>query len=749
MASPLRGYRWVAHIFPRRRFGRRPLPRVPCVRLLAAVRGATAPQRVGEPAWHRRDRRRRAAARTLLRVAAASRLLNDQHSAQRGQRAPCSLRDAMPNGRQGGHVGGNRGGDGAGGRTGSSGGGGGGGIRGGGNGVVPKPWDCTVCGIPGNWASRWRCRECDAYGPRGPPPSSQRGGGDFRSGGKGGGRGGAAGGGTTGAAASPTFAQRQLQRQQQEAREQRQQQQQQQRSAAAEKRRADDLQAEVARLQRELAARANCTDHSADPEDVDFDDMDTAENKFSSWTEEERQRQVEVVRGGIPYLESRFGVDSEEVEAAREEVEALLRASREAKPYRTHRGQLERRKSRLDAQQERDKEQLEQIQAEISDAQERLAKVQASIDDRAKLIDKVDAELKELLRKALAEDGDPPAAPSATAAGVAAKAEAWSTVEATLSDMATNAGLPAEQAQQMASFLALFRQVATNVLASPGGSSLATPPACGPRWANCAARKSTTPSATTGTTQAGGNAHGMATGTTSTTQSSSSCSSPGKTDEQVQPQPPTPVVPQPQTPSHAGLAAMPNVLAPHQHSPSRQHQRTMGDRSAEGERDGNANRRQRSSSCSREARKAEAAKSAQEGNERAGGSRGQGTGGGEGAGSAGDAGGAIPASGQDRQGGDGWMDDGRVATVQIGTEDSDADATDTDVGLLSDDGATGVADIDMDVREGETERERKSRISKYFKDRLEARAAKAKKAKEERRKAARARHGVRVSRKGD
>ncbi len=59
---------------------------------------ATA-QRDGEPSWHRRRRRQRANARTILRVAAASRLLRGHHSAQRASRGAAP---AMPNGRQGG-----------------------------------------------------------------------------------------------------------------------------------------------------------------------------------------------------------------------------------------------------------------------------------------------------------------------------------------------------------------------------------------------------------------------------------------------------------------------------------------------------------------------------------------------------------------------------------------------------------------------------------------------------------------------
>ncbi len=56
--------------------------------------GATA-QRVGEPAWHRRRRRQRGTARTILRIAAAGRLIACHHSSS-------TLR-AMPGGRGAGH----------------------------------------------------------------------------------------------------------------------------------------------------------------------------------------------------------------------------------------------------------------------------------------------------------------------------------------------------------------------------------------------------------------------------------------------------------------------------------------------------------------------------------------------------------------------------------------------------------------------------------------------------------------------
>ncbi len=71
---------------------------------------------------------------------------------------------------------------------------------------------------------------------------------------------------------------------------------------------------------------------------------------------------------------------------------------------------------------------------------------------------------------------------------------------------------------------------------------------------------------------------------------------------------------------------------------------------------------------------------------------------------------------------------------------SDGDESISDVDLWSDSEAGGtaeVADIDMDVRQNETEAERRTRISDFFKEKLRARA----KRKQQQRRAASARDG--------
>ncbi len=66
----------------------------------------TTPQRAGEAAWHRRARRQRGAARTLLRVAAAASALRQHHSAAR------PMRSGRGEGGKGGHGGKGKGGGG-------------------------------------------------------------------------------------------------------------------------------------------------------------------------------------------------------------------------------------------------------------------------------------------------------------------------------------------------------------------------------------------------------------------------------------------------------------------------------------------------------------------------------------------------------------------------------------------------------------------------------------------------------------
>ncbi len=578
-----------------------------------------------------------------------------------------------------------------------------------------------------------------------------------------GGRGGA-GNLATAANAQPTFAQRQLQRQQQDNRDQ-------QRKAAEERRRNLDLQAEVERLQRELASARK--DDAAEEEDAD---MDTTDDQYASWSEEERKQRIDVVKGGLPYLETRFGVDSEEVANARDQIEALQRASREAKPYRTHRAQLERRKARLDAQQERDAEEVEQLQRQINDAKERLENVQSTMEERSKNIDKVDAELKELLRKAVAEDDEAGAA-ATPAAAPAPREQAWSTVEATLAELASSAQVPADQAQQLAGFLALFRQVATNVLASPGGAAMATPPT--QTWGTTATKKMAAAADAAATAAATADTRRKGEGTPNGADAkggggSSSASGSGGNGAA---QPVTPQVQIPRTPtqrsqgdglasavaaSSSGGNAQGQAVAKPAHegllqSPIDQQLWPGGGRRTLGKEDEGAGRRQRSNSCSREQRKAEASRAAAAAHGASAGPRG-----GEGHhGAAHEAGGDTSTATNGEGAGamanmatDPATHTGAIAggsaeasQMQIGTDISEGDAGSglSDIELWSDSEFAGAADVDMDARDGETDEQRKARISKFFRDRMQERARKAKREG----RWTRATRTVRKPRKGD
>jgi hypothetical protein len=230
-----------------------------------------------------------------------------------------------------------------------------------------------------------------------------------------------------------TLAERQLQRQRDELR--------------AQKRKSED---EVRKLREEnsrLAAAANAArsanggeargaaDGDADLDGGD-DDMDCAE-AYSSWTESERKEQLEVSRGGLAYAIKRHGERSEEADAVRAEIEALQRASRDAKPFRAHRSHLERRRDKLRRQQERDGEEIERVQAAIEEQQSQLDELRKAVAERSKALASVEDELTELVKKALAEDG-----------GADGDAATWTAEAATstIRSMAAKPGIPREVA---------------------------------------------------------------------------------------------------------------------------------------------------------------------------------------------------------------------------------------------------------------------------------------------------------------
>ncbi len=379
-----------------RRARRCPLPRP----LFVAT-----PQRAGEPAWHRRARRQRGEARAWLRVAAAGRALASHHSRQNHGHLGSS---AMPNGLSRGK--GSASGSGKGGK------GGGGGGKGGGTSADSPQWDCHICGLPGNFGWRLRCRGCDAIrrgkGPTSVLPAAAE----------------------HGKSGSPqSLAERQVKQLREEQRKQRQ--------ADEEEKR--QLREALARLRTEAEGRKGKASVEDDG-DVDGDEMDVSTSIYSSWTEEERRKKLDEARGGLAYLVSEFGEDSEQANSAREKIAAIQRASRDAKPFKAHRGLLERKRERLKEKQARDEAEVARITAELAELETKRKALQATLDERSKQINDVEGELAEVVKRALAE-GD--------AAGDAGRGEddataPWSAHSASiaLQTMAAKPGVPPELA---------------------------------------------------------------------------------------------------------------------------------------------------------------------------------------------------------------------------------------------------------------------------------------------------------------
>ncbi len=376
-------------------------------------RAATAatPQRAGEPSWHRRARRRRGEARAWLRVAAASRLLQAHHSSYRCA-SPSGA--TMPNGAS-------RGGKGSTGGGGKGGKGGGWGGKGGGPASDSPAWDCHICGLPANFGWRARCRGCDV---------TRKGKGDN---------------GVAGVTSdkgrdgkTQSLAERQLKQMREE----------QKRLRLAHEEENKQLRDALARMrakatgQKEKMPGEDEVDGDADEE------MDTAADTYASWTEDERQKKLEEVRGGLAYIIGKHGEDSQEANGIREEMAAIQRASRDAKPFKAHRSLLERKRERLKEKQARDEADEARITSELEELETKRKNLRSAMEERGRQISQVEEELAELVRKALAE-GD--------AAGAAGRNDDVSTTpwsaqaaSATLRAMASKPGVPPEFAALLA-----------------------------------------------------------------------------------------------------------------------------------------------------------------------------------------------------------------------------------------------------------------------------------------------------------
>ncbi len=397
---------------------------------------ATA-QRDGEPAWHRRQRRARAQARVLVRVAAAKALLGAHHSAQRRATRPAA--DLIDNAR----MASNR------------------------NdalklipGVSRYPlWSCGKCGGADNWGDRVGCRFCFQE-----PPSSVRrrqqeskrrgaadagatvgkgGGGGIASNSTGGGGKGGPGAkrppnrGTTGgrsyaealaggrgAAADPSIT-----------------------TELQELRRSND------RLVRQLEqARAAAASQRA--KDDDEEDGDEAAEE----QERARDDQIKNLQSNMRALVALFGEDSPEHRRKRDELDALLKAKREGRPLKTQLQNVDRRIDRQKARVEKLDAQVGRICSDIAELREELEKVEGELTEAKETLAATEEERKSLLlREAQAQsDGSQPGAEGSK---LPDGEREWSSMCALIRDRAGQPGVHAELASQVSSALELLRQL--------------------------------------------------------------------------------------------------------------------------------------------------------------------------------------------------------------------------------------------------------------------------------------------------
>ncbi len=320
---------------------------------------------------------------------------------------------------------------------GSTKGGGGGGNGGKGGGLSassrtqPGDWACLLCGVQANRDWRERCRNCEAY---------------------------------RNVQMETVFnehAKKQMQQQRRNTQTQQQQRQRQQQQQAQANKDDDDrrrLRQQVERLRAELAAsRMHHMQVDEDEGDEDEEDVDES-TRYSAWSEEERSKRIDLARGGLAYAVAAHGEDSDQAQRLRDEISAIQKASREAKPFKAHRNQLERRKEDLQRKQDRDEAAIAAAQVEISELQEKVKTLQATVDDRAKQLRQVSDELNEIVRKALEEGRDEEGKEGDKNSSAGAQAGAhWTTLAAAASGLVGHPGVP----QDVASLLAQLQQVAS------------------------------------------------------------------------------------------------------------------------------------------------------------------------------------------------------------------------------------------------------------------------------------------------
>ncbi len=349
---------------------------------------AITAQRTGEPAWHRRQRRRRAQDRVLARVAAAREALARHHSAQHNGAAKFLMYRNVP--------------------------------------FIPdvprginlskglRPWSCN-CGEADNWLCRPRCKKCGREQPsriaadakkmaercrrerdegrrspsrgrsrerdqRGRSKSRGRDGGGNSGNKKSGGKGGGGGGSNNNGGSSKTYAE--AARRTEELK----------RQVAAERREKEALAKKLA-----AATARNDGDGNAAAE-ASHDDDDEAD------AEEARDNRLLQLQSAIEALEPVVDADDAKLGALRGERDALVKARREGKPLKIQLLTLDRKLG----QKRTAIKKVEAKQSEAWAAVERTRKEAEALDkeheDLLQELDTLESDKKDLLRREL--DGD-------------------------------------------------------------------------------------------------------------------------------------------------------------------------------------------------------------------------------------------------------------------------------------------------------------------------------------------------------
>ncbi len=394
--------------------------------------GAATAQRAGEPAWHRRQRRIRAQARVIARIAAAKSVLADHHSAQRrpssgfsgGGRMAKQANDAQAASGQ---------------------------RRG-------PPWSCN-CGAVDNWGDRRKCRVCkrdapaavlrrqkEAQAAANAQATSAGGSGGKQRGG--GGAGGAAARAGSAARSAPSYA------------------------SVARSNGNDDISRELAdlrraneQLQRQVAAlRAG---NNEEPEEDDA--MDTGNG------EKEREERIKVLGDNLKYVALVFSEESDEYRAKKAELDSLVRARREGKPLNV---QIQRVDRRIEAQKKRLAKAEEQVGLErqrVVDAQSDLAAAQKEAAETKSGLEELEGERKQLLireARALEQQAPAPAQPA-----VVSEVEAWERTMGAIAVRIRAPGVQPELAAEVGQVLDALRGLCSRLPAEIPADPAPAPPA--------------------------------------------------------------------------------------------------------------------------------------------------------------------------------------------------------------------------------------------------------------------------------